>query len=232
MIRAILFDFNGVIIDDEPLQLQAYQEALKPEGIALTEEDYYNSLGTDEVTFVIQAFARAGKELSDEALTRVLKRKTELHRRMLEGEPPLFPGVINFIKACARRYTLGIVSMSRRREIADILNRTGLETTFTVIVSAEDVQLCKPNPECFNRAFRLLNEARYRRGESQLSPAECLAIEDSPPGVRAARAAGMRTLAVTNTVSAHLLREAGAEIVTPNLADWTPEAIHRLYDPF
>lgn len=230
MIHAILFDFNGVIIDDEPLQLQAYQEALKPEGIALTERDYYESLGMDEVTFVISAFERAGKELSDAALTRVLKRKSELHRRMLENDLPFFPGVVDFIKACARRYTLGIVSMSRRREIEEILARAELDRLFPVIVSADEVQVCKPHPECFNRAFMLLNKARYAAGESQLSPAECLAIEDSPPGIRAARAAGMHTLGVANTVPAQALREAGAEVVTPSLADWTTDAIHHLYE--
>lgn len=98
-------------------------------------------------------------------------------------------------------------------------------------MSADDVRVCKPDPACYNRALKLLNETRQSRAHVlPLRPAECLAIEDSPPGVASARAAGMRTLAVTNTVAERLLREAGAEIVTHSLADWTTDAVHHVYD--
>ena len=230
MIQAVLFDFNGVIIDDEPLQMKAYQEALRAEEMDLTEEDYYGSLGMDDVAFVRAAYTRAERELEETKLAEVIDRKAELHRGLLADELPLFPGVVNFVKALRRVYPLGVVSMARRGEIDYALERALLLKDFDVIVSAEDVRVCKPDPGCYNRALELLNEARNRAHIIPLRADECLVIEDAPPGVQAARAAGMHTLAVTNTVGEAPLRAAGAEVVTRSLADWTVDALHHVYD--
>jgi beta-phosphoglucomutase-like phosphatase (HAD superfamily) len=92
------------------------------------------------------------------------------------------------------------------------------------------VSACKPDPACVNRALEKLNEARRNAGQAALAPAECLVIEDSPPGIEAARTAGMRTLGVTNTVSEQLLRAAGADVVTANLADWTDDAVRHVFN--
>jgi beta-phosphoglucomutase len=230
MIKAILFDFNGVIIDDEPLQLKAAQDALKGVGITLTEEDYYGSLGMDDVTFFRAAFARAGREHTDEDLNRVLAEWTKLHRDLIAGELPLFPGVVTFIKSLARRYPLAVVSMARRESVEYVLARAGLTKAFAVVVSAEDVSACKPDPACVNRALEKLNEARGNAGQPALAPAECLVIEDAPPGIEAARVAGMRTLGVTNTVNETALRAAGADIVTHSLADWTDDAVRHVFN--
>ena len=230
MIQAIFFDFNGVIIDDEPLQLKAYQEVLAPSGIAFTEKDYYDALGMDDVTFVRTIAGKMGKPLDDETTNEVIERKTELHRKLIDEELPLFPGVVTFIKAAARHFQLGVVSMARRVEINHVLERAALNHAFTVIVSAEDAQACKPDPSCCNRVLELLNERRREARELPLLPHECLVIEDSPPGILAARSAGMRTLGVTNTVTEDALRAAGADVVTNNLADWTVDAVHHVFD--
>ncbi|MET0626612.1 MAG: HAD family phosphatase [Pyrinomonadaceae bacterium] len=230
MIQAVFFDFNGVIIDDEPLQMKAYQEILGSEGMTLTEADYYGSLGMDDVTFLRSAYGRAERELDDETLGRLIEAKTAVHRKLLEGELPLFPGVATFVKACARRYAVGLVSMARRTEIDYVLERAALARYFEVVVSAEDVTACKPDPLCYNSGLEFLNR---RRGEAHIIPLraeECLVVEDSPPGIRSARAAGMRTLGVTNTVADKALREAGADSVTRSLADWTPDAVHHVFD--
>jgi beta-phosphoglucomutase len=230
MIQAVFFDFNGVIVDDEPLQMKAYREVLGREGLEVTEADYYGSLGMDDAAFLRAAYARGGRELDDDTLKRVMEAKTEAHRKLLGEEPPLFPGVVTFVKALARRYKLGLVSMSRRVEIDYVLERASLADYFTVVVSAEDAAACKPDPSCYNNAVAALNSKRGEEDVLHLRPDECLVVEDSPPGIRSARAAGMRTLGVTNTVADGALREAGADSVTRSLADWTPDAVHHVFD--
>jgi len=229
MIQAILFDFNGVIIDDEPLQLQAYREALGAHNIKLTDEDYYGLLGADDEAFVRAIFKGTGKSLSDETLGAVIERKSELHQEAISEELPLFPGVVTFIKAAARRYPLAVVSMARRVEIDYVLERAQLAGKFAVVVSTEDVNACKPDPCCYERAFERLNEQRRAARRLPLLPGECLVIEDSPPGIQSGRAAGMRTLGVTNTVTEKKLRAAGADVVTASLADWTMDAVHHVF---
>jgi HAD superfamily hydrolase (TIGR01509 family) len=229
MIRAILFDFNGVIIDDEPLQLAAYQEVLRAESVALTEADYYSCLGMDDVRFVRAAFERAGRETTDAQLAGIIERKTAHHRELIKDELPLFPGVVTFVKSCARQWQTGLVSMARRTEIDHVLERAGLTKLFTAIVSAEDVSACKPDPACCLRALELLNGHLRANNQPTLAADECLVVEDSPAGIESARAAGMRTLGVTNTVTETQLRGAGADVVTHSLFDWTPDAVYHVF---
>ena len=228
MIRAIFFDFNGVIIDDETIQMKAYQEVLRGHQIDLTEEWYMSALGMDDRTFVKSVFERATKPLTDPMLETVLDAKTALHRQMIEVLP-LFPGVLTFLKAAAREFSLGLVSMANKVEVGYVFERANLTPLFSVVVTAEDASACKPAPDCYLAALMKLNEKRQHERKLPLLASECLAIEDAPPGIRAARAAGMRTLGITNTVPAEALRAAGAEVVTASLADWTVEAVELLY---
>jgi HAD superfamily hydrolase (TIGR01509 family) len=230
MIQAIFFDFNGVIIDDEPLQMAAYQDLLREQGIELTESDYYSALGMDDKTFVHAAFARGKKTLSDEVLETLLEGKVVRHRKLIEEELPLFPGVVTFLKATSRHCSLGLVSMAMLAEIQYVLDRARLRSLFSVIVSAEDVNVCKPAPDCYRLALEKLNETRLAERLLPLLASECLVIEDSPAGIESGKRAGMRTLGVTNTVSEEQLRAAGAEIVTASLADWSLDAVHHLFD--
>jgi len=228
MIKAIFFDFNGVIIDDETIQMKAYHEVLKGHEIALTEELYFGALGMDDRTFVRSMFAHANKPLSDPLLEEVLGAKTDLHRQMIE-ELPLFPGVLTFLKAASREFQLGLVSMANLVEVSYVFQRAHLTPLFSVIVTAEDAPVCKPAPDCYLAGLMKLNEKRQHERQLPLLAAECLAIEDSPPGIQSARAAGMRTLGVTNTVSDDALRAAGADVVTKSLADWTVDAVKRVF---
>lgn len=229
MIKAIFFDFNGVIIDDETIQMKAYQEVLSGYEINLTEEWYFEALGMDDRTFVKAMFERATRPLTDPVLETVLGAKTNLHRRMIEDELPLFHGVLKFLKATSRHFQLGLVSMANQAEVGYVFQRAKLTPLFSVVVTTEDASMCKPAPECYNAGLTKLNDLRQRERQLPLLPSECLAIEDSPPGIQSARAAGMRTLGVTNTVSAEALRAAGAEIVTASLADWTVDAVKLVY---
>jgi phosphoglycolate phosphatase/beta-phosphoglucomutase len=228
MIKAIFFDFNGVIIDDETIQMKAYQEVLSGHEVPLTEELYFGALGMDDRTFVRSMFEHAKKPLSDPVLEEVMVAKTDLHRQMIE-ELPLFPGVLTFLKAASREFQLGLVSMANIAEVSYVFQRANLTPLFTVIITAEDASVCKPAPDCYLTGLIKLNEKRQQERMLPLLASECLAIEDSPPGIQSARAAGMKTLGVTNTVTEGALRDAGADVVTKSLADWTPAAVKLVF---
>jgi phosphoglycolate phosphatase/beta-phosphoglucomutase len=230
MIKAILFDFNGVIIDDERIHLRAYREVLLIDNIPLTDEDYFASLGMDDAAFVRAAYARASQPLTDEVMHATIKREHDMHRQFITSDLPVSAGVVTFIKAAARQFQLGIVSMAERSEIDFVLGLAGLTQSFSMIVSAEPGLRHKPAPDCYQRALLLLNENLRSARQLPLLANECVAVEDAPPGIIAARTAGMRTIGVTNTVSDRQLREAQADIVTSNLSDWTPDAVHHLFD--
>ncbi len=229
MIKAILMDFNGVIINDEPLHFKAYQEILKAEDINLTEEEYYSCLGMNDKAFIKSAFERAEKELAEDKTAQIIEVKSARWREFVEKEVPLFPGVENFIKKMEKDFALGIVSMALRDEIEFVLEKTGLRSSFMTIVSAEDITTHKPDPECYLTGFSLIDAERMQRGRNPMVHRDCLVIEDSPQGIIAGKSAGLKTLGVPNTVSAERLREAGADSVTKSLADWMPESARLVF---
>lgn len=229
MIKAILMDFNGVIIDDEPVQLRVYQDVMNEHGIDLTEGDYYASLGMDDHTFVKAAFERAGRSAENGEVRDVVDAKFEKWKASISMEIPLFDGIENFIEKMSREFTLGIVSMASRREIDHVLTSAGLGKYFATVVSAEDVSNCKPDPECFRIGFRAIDAVRTANGHLPMIHEDCLVIEDTPPGVVAARSADLPALGVTNTVSADELRNAGAGAVAKDLRDWMPGSIRRVF---
>jgi HAD superfamily hydrolase (TIGR01509 family) len=175
---------------------------------------------------------RAGtKALDDETLREVIDREHAKHRELIAVDLPVPSGIVSFIKAAARHYDLGIVSMAVRSEIDHVLNLAGLTNQFSLIVSAEPGLRHKPAPDCYERALEVAERAPPPpAGFAAAGRQECLVIEDAPPGIASARAAGMRTVGVTTTVTEQALRTAGAEIVTPNLADWSPDSVHHLFD--
>lgn len=229
MIKAILMDFNGVIIDDEPIQMKVYQEILGKEGIALSEDDYYSCLGMDDRRFIEAAYARAGKDVSEGKTAELKAAKTEKWAEYVEKELPLFDGIENFVKKMAQQFTLGIVSMAGRDEIDHVLEWTGLRSSFDIIVSSADVTACKPDAECYRTGFEVIDAARTANGHLPITHRECLVIEDTPQGIQAAKNADLFALGVTNTVSAKDLRAAGADWIAYDLDDWMPDSIRRVF---
>lgn len=229
MIKAILLDFNGVIIDDEPIQHQAYREMFAADGIDVTDEMYYARLGMDDKTFVASILEEAGKPAEFERVRELSAEKTAKWREIVSKELPLFEGIENFVRKMSRDLTLGIVSMAKREEIDFVLEKAGIADCFTTVVSAEQVTKCKPDPECYRIGFRQIDLARIAQGGLPMVHADCLVVEDSPPGVAAGRAADLQVLGVTNTVSAETLRAAGAGAIAKNLNDWMPDSVRRVF---
>ena len=222
-------DFNGVIINDEPIQMRAYQEILAAEDIELTEEQYYESLGMDDKTFVASAYERVGRTPETNKVLEITQKKSQKWHDIVADELPLFENIENFVRKMSKDFALGIVSMSGRADIRYVLERANLLDCFDVIVSSEDVSNCKPDPECYRIGFRELDLARTAKGHLPMIHSECVVIEDSPPGVQAGRAADLHVLGVTNTVSADKLREAGADWIAKDLNDWFPESFRKAF---
>ena len=160
MIKAIFFDFNGVIIDDETIQMKAYQQVLRGHDIELTEEWYFDALGMDDRTFVRAMFDRAKKPLTDHVWQSVLAAKTDAHREAIQDQLPLFPGVLTFLKNASRHFSLGLVSMANQVEVGYVFQRANLAPLFSVIVTAEDASACKPDPMCYSTGLEKLDAKR------------------------------------------------------------------------
>jgi len=227
MVKAILIDFNGVMIDDEPVQMRAYREVLGERGVELTEDRYYSCLGMSDEVFVRTVCG--DDEMPEETVSEIMEAKTKGWRLVLEDGIPLFEGMRDFTIRMSRSFELGVVSMARRTEIDHVLGSTGLGECFSVIISAEDISTTKPDPECYREGFRRIDAVHTAKSGHPITRSECVVIEDSPPGVVAGKQAGLRTLGVTNTVDERMLREAGADSVTDLLSDWNAESFRGVF---
>jgi beta-phosphoglucomutase len=225
-LRAIIFDFDGVVADNEPVHCLMFQRVLGELGIFLSKEEYYAEyLGYDDkgcFAAVLQARGRAApKELIDE----LVRRKAEIYMEHIRNHLVIFPGVRELVREAAPRCRLAIASGALRHESEFILEQAGIRKEFVHITSSEDVAQGKPNPEGFLHALAHLQRVRP---DDRLTAADCLVIEDSLPGIRAGHAAGMKVLAVANTHALEDLREADEAV--GSLADVRlPDIAARLY---
>lgn len=228
MLKAVIFDFDGVIANTEPVHLRAFQTTLEGEGVELTEEDYYaNYLAYDDRTLFVKLYEHRGLEMGDAFLAALMERKSLNYDEMIEGNIELLPGAVDFVKSLKGKYRLAIGSGALEAEIVNVLDFAGIRESFEVIVGADRIANCKPAPDVYIEALRLLNTLG---GDSAaIAPAECLVIEDSVSGIRAALAAGMKCLAVTNSYSESELGEAHA--VKPGLAGLDPASLAHLFKP-
>ncbi len=207
MLRAVIFDFNGIIVDDEPIHFELFKKVLSEEGIVLTEEAYYERyLGFDDRGAFAFGFGEHDRPLSREKLAELIERKAVYYQEAIRNHVTIFPGVKSLVADLDQRLPLAVASGALRNEIETILTTAGLVNHFKAIVSAEDVERGKPEPDVFLRALAALNQ-QIDNGEP-IDASECVVIEDSKEGIRGARRAGMKCLAVTNSYPAELLGEA------------------------
>ena len=202
MVRAVIFDFDGVIANSEPLHFRAFRDVLADEAVALSESDYYsNYLGFDDVGVFRAIGAERGASWNVDRVASLAARKATRLEELERDGSVLFPGADAAVRRLALALPLAIASGALRAEIMRVLNRTGLAQHFAAVVAAEDTLAGKPAPDPYLRAVNLLSAIA---GQS-LVPQECVAVEDSVWGLESARAAGLRTIAVTHTYSAATL---------------------------
>jgi HAD superfamily hydrolase (TIGR01509 family) len=224
MLRAIIFDCDGVIADTEPIHMAAFGRVLAEEGITLTKDDYFRHyLALDDRACFIRALSERGESRTQNEVNDLITRKSEYVEPAMQADLSILPGAEQLIRSAAENYPLAVASGALRREIEMVLKQGGLRDCFRVIVSAEDVSRSKPHPDPFIRACDLLNSLSGQR----IEPGQCLVVEDSIHGVRAAHLAGMRCLAVTNSYSHQQLSE--ADHVVASLADFSLDEIERMF---
>jgi len=211
-LQAIVFDFDGVIADSEPLHLKAYQQALAAEGLLLDREEYFaRYLGYDDVG-MLQALARDRRlAWTDRHITALVARKGVKLQAMLEGDQVLFPGAADFVRAAAAAVPIAIASGALRHEIVQIVDAAGLGGLFAAVVASGDTPESKPSPAPYLLAFERLQDAAGKPLDRQ----RCVAIEDSVWGLESARGAGLRCVGVTTSYPAAELT--AAELVVGGL---------------
>lgn len=207
-LTAMIFDFDGVIADTEPLHFASFRQTLADIGISLTEADYYaNYLGYDDRGCFLAALTAHQHPTDPVALAQLIQRKARAYLESVKDHLVIFPGVREFVREASAAYPLAIASGALRHEIEVILEQAGLRKEFLYITSAEDVTRGKPDPQPFLHALNALNRQRQ---EQVITAESCLVIEDSIPGIRGAKIAGMKVLAVANTHTIQDLHEAHA----------------------
>ncbi len=203
MLRAIIFDFDGVLVDSEPLILKLTQEMAAREGWTVTEADYYRDyLALDDRGIVEHLYRCHGRAVNSVRRDELTEWKSHAYREAIRDGLPPQPGAIEFVRKVAEQLPLAIASGSLREEVEYLLKKLGLREKFAVLATAEDCEHSKPAPEVFLKALAGLQQLACFRpalGKAPLRAAECLAIEDAPAGIEAAHAAGMKCLALTHS---------------------------------
>jgi beta-phosphoglucomutase len=222
MIRAVIFDFNGVLVDDEPVHFALFREILAAEGIDLTERQYHSDyLGYDDRGCFEAALSSAGQRADRARVDSLIDRKAKRYEICAEAGLKIFPGAAAALSALAEHWPVAICSGALRTEIEFALDRMRVRDRVAAIVSAEDTTRCKPDPEGYTITLNVLR-ASARGALPKLRADECLVIEDSMAGIESARAAGMRAVGVTHTYTLEQLELSGADAVFSAVADITP----------
>ena len=209
---AVIFDFDGVIANSEPLHFEAFGRTLADEGFSLSREDYYaRYLGFDDVGAFAAVARDAGRPLTPQAVGAMVATKGRHMQSLMHGPEVLFPGAAAFIRACAAAVPIAICSGALRHEIVEILDAAELRAVVPTVVASGDTPESKPSPAPYQLAFARLNSAFGGR----LRADRTVAIEDSRWGLESARGAGLRLVGVTNSYGAEALP--GAELVVSGL---------------
>jgi beta-phosphoglucomutase len=212
--EAVLFDFDGVLVDSEPMHYRAFTAVLDPLGMGFPWKEYVDTyMGFDDRDAFREAFRAKGIGLDDANLAKLVAAKSEAFLRGLCDGVTAYPGVVALIESLhAAGHPLALCSGALRSDIDPILEQLGVARRFDVIVSADDVRRSKPDPESYSLAFARLSE---RCAASLTVPERSVAVEDTPAGIRSAKGAGLRALAVTNSYGPGELSE----------ADWIVESL-------
>ena len=224
MLKAIIFDFDGVITDSEILHWRSFNSVLARYGAQIPKSEYYKTyLGLTDVDCYKLLIEQGLLKLDYDAVADLVAQKKHVFEVLAEKEGRIIDGVREFLSHLkSNNVRMAICSGALRSEIELILDDDGLRDFFETVVSAEDVNKGKPDPEAFITTLTRLNDGRT----DKLDANQCVVIEDSFWGIRAAKSAGMRVVAVTNTYDARRLR--GADVICDRLNELSIHDLQRL----
>jgi HAD superfamily hydrolase (TIGR01509 family) len=219
---------DGVICDSEPLHMKAFQEVLTQEGVAITDQEYYDKYlaHDDRGSFeaACQEHGRPIPELQD--MKSLLIRKARAFDDLMKEGLVIYPGVDAFVRKAGIKYSLGLASGARRLEVEFVLKKAKIRDRFAAIVSADEVKNGKPQPEAFERALELINQVRLE-GTTAIQAGDTLVIEDSPRCIRTAKSLGMKTVGMATSYKPDHLRE--ADLVVNSLVGLELSALEKLF---
>lgn len=222
---ALLLDFNGVVVNDEPLHFAAFRDVLSDEGLTLDEPTYYaDYLGFDDHASFREAYRRANRPLEPRTAKRLVGRKAERYAAFAARDLPIVPGVTGFVRRAAARWRIAIASGALRGEIEFGLACAGISDVVEVIVSAEDVGITKPDPAGYRLALARLGAPCGEPGTPR-----AVVVEDSLPGLYAARALGAGCVMLTTSHDAGAL--AAADRVWASFEGHLPAELDALLQP-
>ncbi len=228
-LKAVLFDFNGVIINDESIHQGLIEEILLSENLVLKKGEYQQAcLGRSDRACLHDLLSSRGRVVTDDYLNQLLHKKAQSYLLELEKleKLPLYSGLDDLIfQLRSQNLKLGIVSGAIRTEIEPILERSKLAQYFPVIVAGDDITTSKPEPDGYKLAVQRLNQ---EHPGLNLQSKECLAIEDTPVGIQAAKRAGMQVVGVANTYPFHMLQRC-CNWTVDYLTDLELERIQQIY---
>jgi len=231
MIRAVIFDFNGVIVDDEQVHFELFRDVLAQEGVSLTERAYHERfLGYDDRGCFEAALAEAGQSFDRPRIDDLIARKAERYVIVAENGLRFFPGARQSLTALADRWPLAICSGALRAEIEFALKRLECRDRVSAVVSAEDTTRCKPDPQGYLLTLDALRSLPGAALGDLLAP-NCLVIEDSLAGVASAKSAGMWAVGVAHTYQPDELKTAGADAVLTGLGPLSTSWVERHFGP-
>jgi HAD superfamily hydrolase (TIGR01509 family) len=223
-LRAILFDFNGVLVADEPLHQELFARVLREEGLSFRQDEFFSRyIGLDDRRCFGAVLKEAGRPVEPSQVMRLVARKASYYQERIRREGfPFFDGAIELVREAAATLTLGVVTGALRAEVEGALRQAGIASLFKTIVAAEDVAEGKPSSEGYLRALDELN-ALPPLPPRLFHPHEVLAVEDSPWGLEAASGAGLVTLGVAHSYPGPAL--VGAHLVVQELASVRLDAV-------
>jgi beta-phosphoglucomutase len=224
-LQAVVFDFDGVLVNSEPVHLRAYQEVLEEEGVSLSARDYYSKyVGLDDVAVFAALQRDRGLDRPPGWASGLIARKTTRVQELLTRGSALFPGAAACVSALAGEVPLAVASGALRHEIEGVLAREGLAGCFSLIVAAGETARGKPYPDPYATAVARLAE----QAGTGFQRRRCVAIEDTRQGLASAAAAGLRTVALTTTYPAEAL---AADLVLPGIAEVSLARLEALTAP-